>query len=67
MTHTLETTGIARVVARALRLNEDLTEAIGSGTTWGIRRSAMQARPRSTSSARADFRTTSSRLESRDG
>src|SRR5262245_65829613 len=29
MTHTLETTGIARGVARALRLNEDLTEAIG--------------------------------------
>src|SRR6476469_2894584 len=28
MTHTLETTGIARVVARAVRLNEDLTEAI---------------------------------------
>src|SRR5919198_4383606 len=29
MTHTLETTGIARGVARALRLNEDLVEAIG--------------------------------------
>jgi len=29
MTHTLETTGIARVAARALGLNEDLTEAIG--------------------------------------
>src|SRR6266540_5101206 len=29
MTHTLETTAIARGVARALRLNEDLTEAIG--------------------------------------
>lgn len=29
LTHTLETTGIARTVARALRLNEDLTEAIG--------------------------------------
>src|SRR5262249_56227626 len=28
MTHTLETTGIARVVARALRLNDDLTHAI---------------------------------------
>src|SRR2546423_9792883 len=28
MTHTLETTAIARVVARALRLNEDLVEAI---------------------------------------
>ncbi|HEY6053962.1 MAG TPA: hypothetical protein VIU86_08525, partial [Gaiellaceae bacterium] len=28
MTHTLETTAIARGVSRALRLNEDLTEAI---------------------------------------
>jgi dGTPase len=35
MTHTLETTGIARVVARALRLNEDLTEAIGLGHDAG--------------------------------
>ncbi len=29
LTHTLEASGIARTVARALRLNEDLTEAIG--------------------------------------
>jgi dGTPase len=35
MTHTLETTGIARVAARALRLNEDLTEAIGLGHDTG--------------------------------
>ena len=35
MTHTLETMGIARVVARALRLNEDLTEAIGLGHDTG--------------------------------
>jgi dGTPase len=35
ITHTLETTGIARVVARALRLNEDLTEAIGLGHDMG--------------------------------
>jgi dGTPase len=35
MTHTLETTGIARVVARALQLNEDLTEAIGLGHDLG--------------------------------
>jgi len=35
MTHTLETTMIARVVARALRLNEDLTEAIGLGHDTG--------------------------------
>jgi len=35
MTHTLETTGIARAVARGLRLNEDLTEAIGLGHDMG--------------------------------
>jgi dGTPase len=35
MTHTLETTGIARVVARALGVNEDLTEAIGLGHDTG--------------------------------
>ena len=35
MTHTLETTAIARVVARGLRLNEDLTEAIGLGHDMG--------------------------------
>jgi dGTPase len=35
MTHTLETTAIARVVARALRLNEDLAEAIGLGHDTG--------------------------------
>ena len=35
MTHTLETSGIARVVARALQLNEDLTEAIGLGHDLG--------------------------------
>jgi dGTPase len=35
MTHTLETTAISRVVARALSLNEDLTEAIGLGHDVG--------------------------------
>jgi dGTPase len=35
MTHTLETTAISRGVARALRLNEDLTEAIGLGHDIG--------------------------------
>jgi dGTPase len=35
MTHTLETTMIARVVARGLRLNEDLVEAIGFGHDTG--------------------------------
>jgi len=35
MTHTLETTAIARGVARALGLNEDLVEAIGLGHDMG--------------------------------
>jgi dGTPase len=35
MTHTLETTAISRVVARALALNEDLVEAIGLGHDMG--------------------------------
>jgi dGTPase len=35
LTHSLETTGIARAVARALRLNEDLVEAIGLGHDLG--------------------------------
>src|SRR5574342_483758 len=35
LTHTLEVTQIARTVARALRLNEDLTEAIGLGHDLG--------------------------------
>jgi dGTPase len=35
LTHTLETCGIARTVARALGLNEDLAEAIGLGHDLG--------------------------------
>jgi dGTPase len=35
LTHTLETTGISRGVARALRLNEDLVEGIGLGHDLG--------------------------------
>jgi dGTPase len=35
LTHTLETTGISRTVARALRLNDDLVEAIGLGHDLG--------------------------------
>ena len=35
MTHTLEVTQIARIIARALRLNEDLTEAIAMGHDLG--------------------------------
>jgi len=35
LTHTLEACGVSRTVARALRLNEDLTEAIGLGHDLG--------------------------------
>ena len=35
LTHTLEATQVSRTVARALRLNEDLTEAIGLGHDLG--------------------------------
>jgi dGTPase len=35
LTHTIEACGISRTVARALRLNEDLTEAIGFGHDLG--------------------------------
>ncbi|RRR76141.1 MAG: deoxyguanosinetriphosphate triphosphohydrolase [Candidatus Viridilinea halotolerans] len=35
LTHTLEVTQVARTVARALHLNEDLTEAIGLGHDLG--------------------------------
>jgi dGTPase len=35
LTHTLEVTGVARTIARALRLNEDLTEAICLGHDLG--------------------------------
>ena len=35
LTHTLETAGISRTVARALCLNEDLTEAIALGHDLG--------------------------------
>ena len=35
LTHTLEVTQIARTIGRALRLNEDLIEAIGMGHDLG--------------------------------
>ena len=35
LTHTLEVTQIARIIARALRLNEDLTEAAALGHELG--------------------------------
>ncbi len=60
LTHTLEVSGIARGVARALRLNEDLAEAIALGHDLGHARSATPARRRSTGcwrvSTAADFR-----------
>ena len=61
MTHTLETTGIARVVARALRLNEDLTEAIGLGHDIGHPPFGTPARRRSTSLPAASATTSSRR------
>ena len=42
LTHTLEVSQISRTIARALRLNEDLTEAIALGMIWGIPPSAMR-------------------------
>ena len=35
LTHTIEVSQIARTIARALRLNEDLTEAIAQGHDLG--------------------------------
>ena len=51
LTHTLEVTQIARTAARALRLNEDLTEAIALGHDLGhtppdTRRAGAHAVPR---------------------
>ena len=36
LTHTLEVSQVARTLARALNLSEDLTEAIALGTIWAI-------------------------------
>ena len=44
LTHTLEVAQIARTISRALRLNEDLTEAIAFGMIWGIRHSGTRAK-----------------------
>ena len=46
LTHSLEVAQIARSIARALRLNETLTEAIASRTTSATRPSATPARMR---------------------
>ncbi len=42
MSHTLEVSQNARTIAKALRLNEDLVEAIALDTTWGIHRLDMR-------------------------
>ena len=44
LTHTLEVSQIARTIARALGLNEDLAEASRSAMTWGTRLSVTRAR-----------------------
>ena len=74
LTHTLEAAGISRAVARALRLNEDLTEAIAlghdlghaalrahgrGGARRGARRSASAATSATTSSRSASSRCSS--------
>ena len=71
ITHTLETSAISRVVARALRLNEDLVEAIGLGHDTGhppfghAGEEALDAR--CTSASAGGFATTSSRCASPSG
>ena len=64
LTHTLEVSGIARTVARALRLNEDLTEAIALGhdlghTPFGHAGEEVMRRDAASSWARAASSTTS--------
>ena len=54
LTHTLEVAQIARTIARALRLNEDLTEAISLAHDLGHTPFAMRERAHWTSSARRD-------------
>ena len=44
LTHTLEVSQIARTISRALRLNEDLTEAIALVMTLVIRLSVMRGK-----------------------
>ena len=58
LTHTLEVSQIARTISRALRLNEDLTEAIALGHDLGHTPFGHAGRERSTGSARADSPTT---------
>ena len=42
MSHTLEVSQNAGTIAKALRLNEDLVEAIALGHDWGIHRLDMR-------------------------
>lgn len=58
LTHTLEVSQIARTISRALRLNEDLTEAIALGHDLGHTPFGHAGRERSTGSARAGSPTT---------
>jgi dGTPase len=53
MTHTIEVQQIARSIARALGLNEDLTEATRFGHDLGTRRLATPETPSPSSSRRA--------------
>ena len=48
LTHTIEVAQIARALARALGLDDDLAEAVALGTISAIPRSATPARTRST-------------------
>ena len=52
LTHTLEVAQIARTIARALRLNEDLTEAISQAHDLGHTPFVTQGRAHWTSSVR---------------
>ena len=47
LTHTLEVSQIARTIARALNLNEDLTEAIALGHDLGTHRLVIPGKTRS--------------------
>ena len=51
LTHTLEVSQIARTIAKALRLNESLAEAIALGHDLDIRRLVIRGRRCSTGSA----------------
>jgi len=59
LTHTLEVSQNARTIAKALRLNEDLTEAIALGMIWGILPSVTPVREPLTMSVLLDSNTAS--------